>query len=141
MRSSVPAVLTLTATVRRSTTTPRRSARNTTTRGNGWHTKYGRDGYALFGFDGGKDRIELPAYVSNITFSLGGGSGSVAGLNCTGTNSQCLEDPKDPSKRSLGGATGQVLDVNSTLGTQYKLAIYCVGTIGKGSNQDLLIRG
>jgi hypothetical protein len=113
---------------------PVNSSNDTKTRGTNWYTKYGQDGYVLFGFDGGKDRTQLPSYVTNITFSLGGGSGNVAGLNCSGANSPCLQDPTNPSKRSLGGGTGQILDINSTLGTRYKLAIYCVGTFNKGQN-------
>ncbi len=113
---------------------PVSSSNDTKTGGTDWYTKYGQDGYVLFGFDGGEDRTKLPSFVTNITFSLGGGSGNVAGLNCSVPNSPCLQDPTDPSKRSLGGGAGQVLDVNSTLGTRYKLAIYCVGTFNKGQN-------
>jgi hypothetical protein len=107
------------------------SKNDTKTSGTGWSTKYGSDGYALFGFDGdGKDRIKLPKYITNISFSLGGGNPIGGLVNCTGAdNSRCLQDPADRSKRGLGGVAGQVLDVNSTLGTRYTLAIYCVGTM------------
>ena len=104
---------------------PVSSSNDTTTAGTGWLAKHGQDGYVLFGFDAGETRTKLPSYIKNVTFSLG--SRGVTSENCTQSSAHCLQDPSDPSKRSLGGAAGmQVIDIDAALGTKYKLAVYCV---------------
>jgi hypothetical protein len=114
---------------------PVTSFNDTQTRGNAWQEAWGSDGYVLFGYDkqNGKSRTLLPTYVSNVTWSLGGGPSKTPVLDCGANDTRCLQDPIDKTKRSLGGASGQVVDVNSTLGYQYKLAIYSVGLMTKSS--------
>ena len=105
---------------------PVKISNDTTTHGTGWLDKYGSSGWVLYGFDNGNTRTKLPPFVNNITFSLG--AGHSAAVPCTASDERCLEDPADKTKRSLGGVSWplQVIDINSTLGTSYKLAIYCV---------------
>ena len=107
---------------------PVKISNDTTTHGTGWLDKYGSSGWVLYGFDDGNTRTKLPPFVNNITFSLGAGHVASAAVLCTASDERCLEDPADKTKRSLGGVSWplQVIDINSTLGTSYKLAIYCV---------------
>ena len=107
---------------------PVKTSNDTTTHGTGWLDKYGSSGWVLYGFDDGNTRTKLPPFVNNITFSLGAGHVAGPAVLCTASDERCLEDPADKTKRSLGGVSWplQVIDINSTLGTSYKLAIYCV---------------
>jgi hypothetical protein len=112
------------------------SRRNDTgTRGTGWLQRYGKSGYMLFGFDGGKatrSRSKIPTFLHNLSFPFGAGYGCVRKLcACAAADLTCLQDPAAPTKRrlgfvSLGGDQGRAVDVNTTLGVKYSLAIYCV---------------
>ena len=98
---------------------PSNGTLDTATRG-AWTEKYGRDGYVLFAFDNGTDRVRLGGRLSNVSFFHDRSKKSVfAGAGPPAQNATWLRDPKTPSSRAaLGyasngadGSQGLVLDV------------------------------
>ena len=124
---------------------------DTATKG-AWLGKYGKEAYALFGFDkrnnSGEDRVHIPSesFVKGFSFAAGCASKPIPTwmANATDLPKQALlADPAGAgAPASLGfasggadGSQGTYLDVETAIGTRYELALYMVGSAGDLSIQ------